>query len=109
MYRRYQQGISLDDESLALDVIREVGPAGFFLGEKHTLAHFRELWEPSLMSWEDRSTWEASGSKTMGQRARERAVQLITEHEVEPLPEAVVEAMTTVIETRRQTLDVEED
>jgi trimethylamine:corrinoid methyltransferase-like protein len=45
----------------------------------------------------------------MGQRARERAVQLITEHEVEPLPEAVVEAMTTVIETRRQTLDVEED
>jgi len=109
MYRRYQQGISLDDESLALDVIREVGPAGFFLGEKHTRAHFREMWEPSLMSWEDRSTWEASGSKTMGQRARERAVQLITEHEVEPLPEAVVEAMTTVIETRRQTPDVEED
>jgi len=108
MYRRYQQGMALDDESLALDVIREVGPAGFFLGEKHTLAHFREMWEPSLMSWEDRTTWEASGSKTMGQRARERAVQLITEHEVEPLPEEVLAKMRSVIDAREQALPPEE-
>lgn len=108
MYRRYQQGMALDDESLALDVIREVGPAGFFLGEKHTLAHFRDMWEPSLMSWEDRTTWEASGAKTMGQRARERAVQLITEHEVEPLPEEVLAKMRTVIDRREEALPPEE-
>ena len=108
MYRRYQQGMALDDESLALDVIREVGPAGFFLGEKHTLAHFRDMWEPSLMSWEDRTTWEASGAKTMGQRARERAVALITEHEVEPLPEEVLAKMRTVIDRREEALPPEE-
>lgn len=109
MYRRYQQGISLDDESLALDVIREVGPAGFFLGHKHTLEHFRDMWEPSLMSWEDRSTWEARGSKTMGQRARERAVRLISEHRVEPLPDDVIRTMRAVVEARRQTLEPEPD
>lgn len=108
MYRRYQQGMALDDESLALDVIREVGPAGFFLGEKHTLEHFREMWEPSLMSWEDRTTWEANGSKTMGQRARERAVQLITEHEVEPLPDEVLTQMRAVIDAREEALPPEE-
>lgn len=109
MYRRYRQGISLDDESLALDVIRDVGPAGFFLGEQHTLKHFREMWEPNLLSWEDRSTWTEKGSKTMGQRARERAVQLITEHEVDPLPETVIAAMNAVVEARRQTLTTAED
>ena len=104
MYRRYQQGISLDDESMAMDVIRNVGPGGFFLGEQHTLKHFRDMWEPTLMSWEARSIWEENGSKTMGQRARERAVQLITEHEVADLPAEVIASMKAVIENRRATL-----
>jgi trimethylamine--corrinoid protein Co-methyltransferase len=108
MYRRYQQGISLDDESLAMDVIREVGPGGFFLGEQHTLEHFRDMWEPSLMSWEARSIWEENGSKTMGQRARERAVQLIAEHEVDALPADVLASMKAIIEARRLTLTTED-
>ena len=52
------QGIMVDEENLALDAIRQVGPGGNFLGNKHTLKHMRELWQPSLMDRRPYSTWE---------------------------------------------------
>jgi trimethylamine--corrinoid protein Co-methyltransferase len=44
MMRKFMSGITLDAESLALDVIHKVGPGGDFLTQKHTLKHFRDLW-----------------------------------------------------------------
>lgn len=48
MAKRIAQGISVDDDSMALDVINEVGPGGHFLKEKHTLENFRNFWMPEV-------------------------------------------------------------
>ena len=48
MTRRFVDGVRLDDEALALDVIDEVGPGGEFLSHDHTMAHWREFWMPSV-------------------------------------------------------------
>lgn len=99
--RRMLEGVPTDDESLALDALREVGIGGNFLGSEHTLRHFRELWTPTLTSWESRRDWEAAGARTLGQRARERTLELLGAHRPEPLPEETLAAMRAVIEARR--------
>ena len=48
----------MDDESLALEAIRQVGPGGNYLANKHTLKHMRELWQPALMDRRSYSAWE---------------------------------------------------
>jgi len=95
------RGVPTDDESLALDVIRDVGIGGHFLATRHTARHQRELWMPTLTSWESRRSWEEQGSRSMRERARDRAVELIASHRPPDLPEATLAAMAAVIDRRR--------
>jgi trimethylamine--corrinoid protein Co-methyltransferase len=89
MMRRFVGGISLDAEALALEVIHNVGPGGDFLTQKHTLKHFRELWQPALFDRRRFEGWVAGGSQPLGKRLQDKTVALIDEHEPEPLPAAV--------------------
>jgi trimethylamine--corrinoid protein Co-methyltransferase len=100
MHKRFMGGLEVNDTTLALDVIKEVGPAGLFLGHQHTLDHFRELWDPTLLSWEPRDIWTTRGSKTMGDRAKEKVAKLRAEHSVDQLPDGVLAMMRAVIERR---------
>jgi trimethylamine--corrinoid protein Co-methyltransferase len=97
MLRVFTGGVSLDAESLALDVINEVGPGGDFLAAPHTLKHFRELWQPTLFDRRRASDWSAAGSKSLGQRLRERTVALVEDHEPEPLPDAVQQEVADIL------------
>jgi len=89
MMRKFMSGITLDAESLALDVIHKVGPGGDFLTQKHTLKHFRDLWEPSLFSRQRMEDWVAQGSKRLGQRLKEKTLGILEEHKPQPLPDSV--------------------
>ncbi len=101
MTRRAVEPIEVSDETIALDVIRSVGVGNVFLGEEHTLRHFRELWSPHLLSWDGRLQWETAGARTLRERARERVLHLWETHEVPALPEDVLDGMRAVIERRR--------
>jgi trimethylamine--corrinoid protein Co-methyltransferase len=101
MTRRALEPVEINDDTIAFETIRDVGPGGLFLGEAHTLAHFRELWLPRMLSWEGRDAWEASGSKTLRQRARERVFQVWETHTVPPLPDDVLGEMRAIVEARR--------
>ncbi len=104
MHKRFMQGLTVDETTLALDVIKEVGPAGLFLGHQHTLDHFRELWDPTLLSWEPRDIWTSRGSKTMGDRAKDKVAKIRAEHTVAPLSDGVLAAMRAVIGRRAEIL-----
>lgn len=109
MHRAFMQGVPVDDTTLALDVIDDVGPGGFFLGHQHTLDHFRELWGPSVASWEPRDLWEERGSMTMADRARARVREIRETHAVPPLPDDTLAAMQAVIDRRAATIEDDED
>jgi trimethylamine--corrinoid protein Co-methyltransferase len=83
MMRRFTGGCSLDAESLALDVIHQVGPGGEFLSTDHTMAHFRDFWEPSLLNRQRVEDWIAEGTGRLGERLREKTLRLIAEHRCE--------------------------
>jgi len=89
MMRHFMNGVPLDAGSLALEVIHQVGPGGDFLTAKHTLKHFRELWQPTLFSRQRAEDWIAQGSKRLGERLKEKTVAIIEEHQPEPLPDSV--------------------
>jgi len=57
---RFAQGLEVNDETLAVDVINKVGPGGIFLGEKHTLKHFRERWMSRLSDIDSFETWKGN-------------------------------------------------
>ncbi len=101
MTRRALEPVEVSEETIAFETIREVGPGNIFLGEPHTLAHFRELWLPRLLSWEGRDAWEAAGSTTLRERARRRVFEIWETHTVSPLPGEVLEGMRAIVGARR--------
>jgi trimethylamine--corrinoid protein Co-methyltransferase len=98
MMRRFVEGVRLDAESLALEVIHAVGPGGDFLTAEHTLSHFRELWQPTLMNRQRMTDWMSSGSKRLGQRLQEKTVAILEAHHPEPLPDNVREEIAHILE-----------
>lgn len=94
--KRFMQGLEISEETLALDVIDEVGPHDDFLGTKHTSRHFREDWYPRLFDRNNFERWSAAGSKTLRQRAGERVEEILAEHRPESLPPDVQERIDEI-------------
>jgi len=80
MTRVFTQGVCLDDEYLALEVIDQVGPGGEFMTHDHTLAHWREHWVPKLYDRQRLDRWEKQGSKDINVRLREKTIGLLESH-----------------------------
>jgi trimethylamine--corrinoid protein Co-methyltransferase len=97
--RRFMSGISLTAEDLAMDVIHQVGPGGEFLSTDHTLAHFRDFWEPHLFSRQRARDWIGTGRKRLGDRLKERTVQILDEHSPEPMPVKTQGEIDYILET----------
>jgi trimethylamine--corrinoid protein Co-methyltransferase len=98
MVKRLMGGVEVSEETLAVDVIDQVGPGGQFLTDDHTLRHFREDWVPQLFDRGTYDTWVAQGSKTLGQRANDRVREILETHVPEPLPEEVKAKLAATIE-----------
>ena len=98
MARRVVDGIKVDEESLALDIVDKVGPGGHFLAEEHTLENFKtETWYPRLFTRQVYEKWEADGSKTLFDKANEKVIDILENYEPEPLPKEVQQKMKDII------------
>ncbi len=89
MLEAFAAGLSLDPESLALEVIHSVGPGGAFVAHEHTLAHFREVWQPTLFNRRRLEDWMRRGATTLDARLRDKTVALMESHVPRPLPDPV--------------------
>jgi trimethylamine--corrinoid protein Co-methyltransferase len=96
MIRKTLGGIQVDDETLALEAIRTVGPGGNYLAEKHTRRHMRDLWLSTYMDRRPYSDWESQGD---GPRdwARARAREILETHNPEPLDPRLSTELSRVI------------
>jgi trimethylamine--corrinoid protein Co-methyltransferase len=84
--KRFMTGLEISEETLALDIIDEVGPHGDFLGTKHTRKHFKKDWYPTLFDRTNYDNWIVGGGETLLQRARARVDEILESHVPEPLP-----------------------
>ena len=98
MFQRTEKPVAVDEDALALEVIKAVGPAGNFLSQKHTLKHMRgEISDAKLIDRRMREGWEKDGSKDMPERAREAAKAILANHYPEPLSQEVQAKLKEII------------
>jgi trimethylamine--corrinoid protein Co-methyltransferase len=101
MVRRFCRGIDLDDEHLAVDVIHQVGPGGHYVGEMHTVKHFREeQWWPQLISRENFQAWSQKGSTSLKERVHAKTVFMIHSHQPVSIENRQRERMLAILHKR---------
>ncbi len=85
--------------------VREVGPAGHFLGTQHTLEHFEKaFFIPSIMDFNSFEQWSAEGAKDHDTRGREKARALLAAYEEPKLDEGIAEGLRDFIARREEEL-----
>jgi trimethylamine--corrinoid protein Co-methyltransferase len=100
-YTRIKKGLEVNEETLALDIIKSVGPGPGrnFLNTAHTFKHFRkETWlDYTITERRPRSTWMKDGSKDMKQRALEKARHILKTHQPMPLDKEIQTELDQIV------------
>lgn len=91
------KGFPVDNDSMPLDVIMKVGHEGHYMGEKHTLDHFRQMWQPMVTDGQTYATWKAAGSKNAVDHARDRAKEILKTHVPGPLAEDLKKDLREIV------------
>ena len=107
MIKHTVRGFGVNKEALAVDVIKEVGPAKNFLAHRHTLRHMRTHSQPELIDRKGIEDWKAAGGTTIYQRAAEKAKRILENHKPEPLPDDVYTKIRSIIAETEDELGVD--
>lgn len=99
MIRKVMQGMRVDDENLAVDIIKSVGAGGDFLMQNQTMQYMRTLPSmPKLIERRDREQWLSSGGKDFAQRATETAADIMANHQPMPLGDDAKASLRAIVE-----------
>jgi len=98
------RGTRIDEETMAVDVIDEVGPGGNYLGHEHPYKHFREeVWTPKQFNRSFWEVWEEQGSKSAEDLAADLAKEIVATHTSELLTETIRTGLNEIIaQTERE-------
>ena len=99
-------GIPVSDETLAVDVIAEIGPFNDFLSHDDTFKGMRTQSRSKLIDRRVREEWAADGSTTLYDRALAEARRILETHQPTPLPEAVAAELKSIIDAAERELNV---
>jgi trimethylamine--corrinoid protein Co-methyltransferase len=107
--RRITRGIEVNEDTLAVDVIHNVGPDGHYLYEDHTMRHFKtEFWYPNLCDRHNFEEWVESGRKTMRQRVIERTREILASHKPSPVKPETADAITAIMKAAEERVKTKE-
>ncbi len=99
LVRRIGKGITINRESLAVEVMERVGPGGDFIADEHTFEHYRnEFWYPELLNRKRYDDWKEEGALTLGEKANAKAKKVLGEHEPLPLKSEVKEKIAEILQ-----------
>ena len=101
MLRRFRQGIEVSPETLAVDLIKKVGPRGSFLQEEHTLRYLRtsEHWEPEISIRSSYQLWKQKGGLSIVDKARQRVKTILQSHHPQELPSDIQAEIRKIVES----------
>jgi len=103
MMAAYLEPLVVNAETLALDTIKKVGPAGHFFGTTHTMERYEHaFYSPLLSNWDNYETWLERGSLNSEQRANQIWKQLLREYEQPLIDPAIDEALLDYVNRRKR-------
>ena len=109
MSRFVYGGIPVNDLTMVVEEIIEVGPGNDYISRDSTLKGMRALTDTSLIDRQVREAWEATGSPEFYVQAKKEAKRILAEHEVEPLPEDVAAEVRSIVQRVDRECDVTAD
>lgn len=101
MVKHFVGGIEFNAETLAMDVIEEVGPGGNFFSHEHTFRNFRDaMWFPRVLNRKPIDPWERDGSKDFYTRANELVKDILESHQPIPMAQEKIDAIKAITAAR---------
>jgi trimethylamine--corrinoid protein Co-methyltransferase len=99
---RMAAGVTVDDDTLAMDALREVGPGGHFLGCAHTQAHFKTaFWRSEVLDYRPYETWLEAGAQDTMSLAGARVRDMLGRFEAPALDPGTREALEAYVARRK--------
>ncbi len=99
MVKRIKRGYEVNPDTLAFDIVKEVGPGGHFLDKDHTFDHFRtEFYQPQLSNRDDYFSWHTNGSPQNMEAANKKYKNILETYEAPKLPADVDKDLLKFIE-----------
>ncbi len=99
---RILSGISVEKDTLGVDIINQVGSGGNYLKTKHTRQFFRqELFFPAIFNRQGYGAWKEAGGKTVRLLAQEMVQELLASHSPEPLEPEIEKELRAFIQKIR--------
>jgi trimethylamine--corrinoid protein Co-methyltransferase len=94
--KAFKKGAPVNEETLALNLIDELGFRGDFLTSEHTLRHFREQWNSDIFDRNLYHTWKEKGSLDMKSKVRKKIDRILSEHQCRSLPPSVKQELKAI-------------
>ena len=91
-------GFRVTEETLAMDVIKEIGIGGEFVSHDHTRSNFKNIQShSSLIDRQARDAWVDAGSKGITEKAYQKAIDILENHKPEPLDQDVLAKIQKIV------------
>jgi trimethylamine--corrinoid protein Co-methyltransferase len=108
MMAEYLRPIEVNDDTMALQAIADVGPGGHFFGAAHTMERYESaFYAPMVSDWQNFERWKEAGEQDAATRANKIWKQLLAEYEQPPLDPAINEQLEDYVARRKNGEPVE--
>lgn len=99
------EGVQVNDDTLAMGAIAEVGPGGHYLGCAHTQANFRTaFWRSDVLDYKPFEAWEEDGARDSQALATARVARLLDTYQQPEMDPAIAEALTDYVERKKASM-----
>ena len=100
--RHIGSGTRINENTLAVEQIEKIGPAGQFISTVHTAKNFRnEIWLSKISNRDMWDNWEKQGKKDLHEKAKEKTREILLSHEPEPLSATAREEISRIVTSGR--------
>jgi len=106
MIKHAVKGVPVNDETLAVDVMHEIGIGKDYLAHEHTYKHMQSQSQSQLIDRRTREYWEAKGSTDIFQRSMEQARYILENHKPEPISDSALAEMRAIVEEAEKELGI---
>ena len=100
------QGIPVNDETLSVDIIKEMGIGKDYLAHESTFRYMRSQSQAKLIDRRMREDWEAAGSPDIYKRSHDKVMEILETYEPPPLPDDVLTTIRSIVEEAEKEMGV---
>jgi trimethylamine--corrinoid protein Co-methyltransferase len=106
MIKQAVRGMAVNDETLSVELINEIGPFKDYLSHKSTFQHMRSMSQPTIIDRRHREKWTKAGSKDLYEAAWDKARDLLENYEPPQLSQGVQQDLRTIVNETEKELGV---